>query len=624
MDQAARLRDARQNAEAEAVYRDIVSRQPDYHPAWSELGVLAFWAGDLPAARAYAEKAVSIEAEVALYWRNVCELRRLAGAVDEAIAAGRRATQLAPNDPDAHHNLSLALADAGRLEEAIAGARRALELNPLHSAGWNNLGHWLLKENRLFEAGQAVERATGVDPGNAEAHYNRALVAYRLGDRGEARKWFERAIALKPGLASNGHKGLQQLWVAEAVAPPVTDEDVTPGLKLSSEGMFEAAIAYHEAKGHDRSNHLAALANLAQCYADVGRPADAVVAAERALAMDPSCHSARLVLATSQIELGQWKEGWENYEARFVGALEVQTGRYHFPKIPLAKWSGETGTETSSILVVVEQGYGDMIQFCRYLHRLRERFARIGLLTSPPLMRLMEWTFGDHIEILVTFPGDYSAWDRYVMMMSLPRAFGTRVDTVPAETPYLRTPLPARQYWRRRLERAGANGPRIGVCWTGRREHRFNSVRSIPLDRLERLLSVADVTWVSLQMRDKREPGPRIPADAKWIDWTQELSDFGVTAALVANLDLIIGIDSVNVHLAGALGVPVWLLNRRNSEWRWMAPRVDSPWYPTLRIFRQKSMGDWDGVVDEVGRQVRRFADDWPRSRPSGPSCVFA
>ena len=595
-------------AEAAAIYRRIVEQYPGADAAWSALALLALNSGDAASAADYMEKAVAINQGNPIYWRNLCELRRRRGDLAGSVMAGRKACLLAPGDAEAMYNLSLALGDQGEADQAIALLRKLLDVDPSHNRGWNNLGHFLMARGALSEAGQAFERAIGFDASNAEAHHNLALVAFRQGNLDAAAKYFDRAVALSPGFAEFGQKDLRRLKAEQSAAPvPQTDDYRAPGLKFWAEGRFEEAVAYYQGLLPAHGNDLALLASYVTSLADAGRPAEAVEIARRALAIDPDCASVRLVLGSSQLELGQWEEGWRNYEARFLGAHELQTGQVSFANIPLPQWRGEDRGENASILVVVEQGFGDTIQFCRFIPLLRQRFSRIALLVSPPLARLMDWTFGEDVAIFTSYPSDYSSWDCHIMLMSLPLALGTRLETLPATQAYLKIPSSARKSWRVRLDKAAAHKLRIGLSWTGRPEHRFNVARSIPLDQCQRLLSVEGVTWVSLQKRAKGDAAPSAPDDVDWIDWTGELSDFAVTAALIANLDLVIGIDSVNVHLAGALGVPVWLANRRNSEWRWMAPREDSPWYPTLRIFRQSELGDWSGVIDDVMTELSRL-----------------
>ena len=416
---------------------------------------------------------------------------------------------------------------------------------------------------------------------------------------------------INPGFAEFGQEDLRRLRLTRTASAPIqkTDDYLAPGLKHWTEGRFDQAVACFQELLPTHGDDLALLANCVTSLADAGRPAEAVEMAHRALAIEPDCASVRLVLGASQLELGDWEEGWRNYEARFLGAHELQTGQAHFVNIPLPRWHGE---DRASILVVVEQGYGDTIQFCRFLPLLRQRFARIGLLVSPPLARLMDWTFGEDIAIFTNYPSDYSSWDCHCMLMSLPFVLGTRLDTLPAPPAYLKLPSSAKESWRIRLEKKAAHKLKIGFCWTGRPDYRFNASRSLPGEQWLRLLGVEGATWVSLQKRGEGQAAPPVPEGVDWIDWTEELADFAVTAALVANLDLVIGIDSVNVHLAGALGVPAWLLNRRNSEWRWMAPREDSPWYPSLRIFRQRQLHDWAEVVDRVIPELERLRANEP------------
>lgn len=348
----------------------------------------------------------------------------------------------------------------------------------------------------------------------------------------------------------------------------------------------------------------AALNSLGFLLQDIGRVEEAKASFEKAINISPEFSMARLNLGLAQLKLGEWESGWENYEARWTGSAEIANPNFGKPALPLSHWDGQLGTENQSLLVVTEQGFGDTFQFARFLRMTAQRFKRVGFICSEPTRRLMEWAFGDNVILMTRIPDSLEVWDWYCPLMSLPRAFKTRVDSIPEAQPYFPVPKAAQQYWGDRLNYDAPKRFKVGIAWSGRKSHQYDARRSIPFEKLLPLLSHSYISWVSLQKWGMEEGRPFIPSGVDWIDWTSELGDFADTAALIKNLDLVISIDSSMVHLAGNLGVPVWMLNRFDGEWRWLGARDDSPWYPTLKIFNQTSFGNWDDVLDNIKKQL--------------------
>ncbi len=333
---------------------------------------------------------------------------------------------------------------------------------------------------------------------------------------------------------------------------------------------------------------------------DMGLINEAHNAFARAVELAPEFAMARLNLGMAQLKLGDWKNGWDNYESRWIGSAESANPQFKKPVCPLPQWDGQGDTQGKSLLVITEQGFGDTFQFARYLKLASEKFARVGFVSSLPTLRLMEWGLGDRVVLLSQMPTNYSAWDWYCPLMSLPRAFETRLNTIPQEVPYFHILPPVKQYWKERLDQSAPGRFRVGIAWAGRKTHQYDGRRSLALEQLMPILQHPGISWLSLQKWNPQEARPVLPAQIDWIDWTDDFSDFADTAALISNLDLVISIDSSMVHLAGALNKPVWMLNRFDSEWRWLNRRTDSPWYPNLRIFNQPSFGDWQTVIQEV------------------------
>ena len=385
-----------------------------------------------------------------------------------------------------------------------------------------------------------------------------------------------------------------------AVAPGPRDR----ALRLHAEGIthyrqdrFEEALACYEAALREAPAFPALLNSKGFLLQDLDRMEEAVACYEQALALAPDFDLARLNLGLAQLKLGQWEADWENYEYRWTGSAEANKGILQRPQCPLPMWNGETGTEDQRLLVIAEQGFGDTLQFARYLPLAAQRFRKVGFACAPPILRLLEWAMGDRLVASVRLPGDFDAWDLHCPLMSLPRAFRTRPETVPANTLYLAASAPAAAHWGERLALAAPGRFRIGIAWAGRKAHQYDHRRSLRFEQVLPLLRDERVTWVSLQKWAPEDARPNVPPQIDWLDWTDELTDFADTAALVANLDLVITVDSALAHLAGGLGRPVWLLNRFDSEWRWGRRQTVSPWYPSMQIFNQPSFGDWNGAL---------------------------
>lgn len=372
------------------------------------------------------------------------------------------------------------------------------------------------------------------------------------------------------------------------------------GIALYRQDRFAKAIAEYDHALARRPDFAAALNSKGFALQDMGRMEEALACFEQAVALAPEMSMARLNLGMAQLKLGDFEHGWENYEARWTGSAEANAGKLNQANLPLPQWRGESGTERQGILVVTEQGFGDTFQFGRYLPFLVGRFGKVGFLCSQPTLRVLEWSFGDKVAMFTTIPTDLATWHWQCPLMSLPLAFGTRLDSVPAALPYLRVAEPARRHWAQRLEAAAPGRLRIGIAWAGRKEHQYNARRSLTLPQIEPFLRDPRVTWISLQKWALDEFPPEVPQGIDWLDWTADLGDFADTAALIANLDLIISVGSVNVHLAGGLNVPVWMLDHFDNEWRWLDRREDNPWYPNLQIFRQRAFGEWDPVIERV------------------------
>ena len=512
-------------------------------------------------------------------------------------------------------------AQAGRLVEAEAVYRNIIVSYPKFHPVYQEFGLLAYGAGNLALAAELFETAIALDHNVALYHRNFGELCRRLGRFDEAVKAGAQACKLSPsdvnahfnlGLACSDAKDATQAThayrkVLELLEPRLATCEASPqmwnmrGHSLHRLGRLNEARKSYEHALELQPDFPVALNSLGSLLTDIGLVSEALGYFSKAVNIAPEFAMARLNLGMAQLKLGDWQNGWDNYEARWTGSAESGNGTFSRPTCPLPQWEGQGDTGQQGLLVFAEQGFGDMFQFSRYLVPALNRFAKVGFVCPDSTTHLlMDWSYGESVVLLKRMPVDYETWHWQCPLMSLPRAFQTRLNTIPTDTPYLKVPKLAQAHWRERLDAAALKRFTVGVAWTGRRTHMYDAQRSLRFEQFSTLLKDKRITWLSLQKIGVDEPHPAIPKDIDWIDWTEELIDFADTAALVANLDLVISIDSSMVHLAGGLGRPVWMLNRFNGEWRWLEQRADSPWYPTLRIFNQLQLGDWASVLDAV------------------------
>jgi tetratricopeptide (TPR) repeat protein len=508
------------------------------------------------------------------------------GRIGEAESIYRNIIANFPRYHPAFQAYALLVYGAGNLPLAADLFKAAIALDGNVAVYYRNYGEICRRLGRFDEAIAAGQQACRLSHADIDAHFNLALAFSDAHDDVGAGKTYRRVLdLLAPQLATG--VPLPRMWNMR-------------GNALHRLSEFEAARQSYERALELQPDFPVALNALGSLFADTGALSEAHACFAKAIKLVPEFAEARLNLGMAQLKLGDWQVGWDNYEARWNGSAEHNNGTYARPHCPLPQWNGEGETSQQALLVIAEQGFGDTLQFSRYLKLAMQRFGKIGFVCPQlNLHLLMERSFGEQVVLLKRMPIDYTGWHWQCPLLSMPRAFQTRVDTVPAQIPYLLVSTQASAHWRSRLD-ASTPGIRVGVAWTGRRSHQYDTRRSLRSTQLLPLLKVPGITWVSLQKLGEGEARPMIPQGAKWIDWSEELYDFDDTAALVANLDLVISIDSAIAHLAGALARPVWLLNRFDGEWRWLEQREDSAWYPTMRIFNQPRYGDWDSVLAAV------------------------
>ncbi|HWR39088.1 MAG TPA: tetratricopeptide repeat-containing glycosyltransferase family protein [Patescibacteria group bacterium] len=459
------------------------------------------------------------------------------------------------------------------------------------------------------EAANAFERALKVDEGYGPALINRGYALYVLQRRSEAETCLRRGIALEP-TAVSAHNNLGLVLLDEkrpqeaaasfrqALTLKSDCAEVLNNLALALEAQNDDALAeelFRRAVQQD-PGYYEAWYNLGRILKGENRLTEAADCYRQSLRIHPRYAPAAFGQATLQLMQGQFEQGWKTYDQ-----LRVQPGR-RFAALP--RWQGES-LQGRRILLFQEQGFGDTLQFVRYSRLVAAAAEKTALWVQEPLLRLLNHSVAplpvwSDEETEMTEKFDFAC-----PLPSLPCIFRTTLENIPGRNPYIMAPLPVLEHWRQRCQQWPA-GLRVGVVWAGNPRHHNDYNRSVPLAALEEWFNIPGVCWVSLQKG--------LAADAMagqtdtLIDCSDELNDFAETAGVIANLDLVITVDSAVGHLAGAMGKPVWMMIPFAPDWRWLLERQDSPWYPSMRLFRQQSRGDWPGVAANIKEALQQQA----------------
>jgi Flp pilus assembly protein TadD len=477
------------------------------------------------------------------------------------------------------HNTGFHLHLHNRLVEAEPFYHRAVALDPTFKEAWINLGLVILTLGRSDEALACQREALRIDPECADALNNLGMAHYAQGNIAEAENCFRAVLRLH----SDHANATLNLGSTRQLGNHIDE----------AEGFFRRALALG-------ADPVRANSNLALALMEQGRPEEAELCCREALALRPENPEARANHALALLTMGRLEAGFREYEARWE--VEAMGG----PVLALSgpRWTGQK-LNGETVLVYAEQGFGDMLQFCRYVPMVAAAGGRVVLVVPKALRRLMS-TLDGVAELVTEEDARLPAFDYHCPLLSLPFAFGTSMATIPATVPYLHAdPSP----WSELL--AGLPGLKVGLVWAGKsRTTQPHAVaidkrRSMRLADMAPLLSVPGCGFVSLQGGPAASQIQALAPGACLLDVSNQLNaggsnDWADTAALVAGLDLVIAVDTAVAHLAGALGRPVWMLNRFDSCWRWLRHRDDTPWYPTMRQFRQTSRGDWAGVIERV------------------------
>ncbi len=494
---------------------------------------------------------------------------------EEAKESFALSLQFMPGSAETCFELGNLMHACGRHSEAADHYVKAIESNPHFAQAWYNLGVVRMIMRDLGKSRLCFEYAISLDPGYAEAHNNLAILMQAAGQIDNALDHYREAAKLQP----------------QFIEP-----QYNLGLVLQERQEFEECVAAYEVLLARKGDHVDARNNLANVLLELGRPSEARRAYERVLQLDPNHPEANWNLGLVQLQLGDWGNGWRNYEWRFRQPARKEED----PLMP--RWDGHA-LKGRRILLTAEQGLGDMLQFLRYVPEVVSRGGRVLVECHAPLTGLVGRIPG--VEATVVKGEERPHHDCWAPLLSIP-AILELLEPAAHRLPYLE-PEPQRvELWREFLDSArkkggsGGRKMRIGVTWSGNPQFKANAKRTLE-DRHVRALTQGhekQATFYSLQK------GLPIIPDANLVDPHDDASSLEDVAAIVANLDLVISVDTSVAHLAGALSTPVWTLLAHAADWRWMASRRDSPWYPSMRLFRQPKRGDWNTVVEDVRHQL--------------------
>lgn len=618
-EQAVSHHDAGRLREAEALYRQVLASQPGHADALHMLGVLAHQVGHHAAGLDLVRRAIAIRPTDGAFHGNAASILQALGRREEAIAAYRQLVRLRPDLPEAHYALAFALAESGKKDEAIALYRKAIVLRPEYFDAINNLAGLLTASGQNEEAASLYRRAVALRPQSAEAHYNLGTVLADKEGALAAIECFRKALSLRPqfpeALANLAKaqlelgqipEAMQSSRAALAIRPDFAEAHANLGSALLAEGKVDEAIAHLRQAAQLRPD-ANTLNNLGIAVRAGGQIDEAMAIHLRALAADPGSAAARFSVGFIHLLRGNYALGWPDYEAHWQLRPEL------FRDLPGLPWNGSS-LGGKRILLQSDQGLGDMLQFARFIPLVKARGGEVILRCQPGLRRLLNGQCG--IDRIVTVEEPPPEAEVHCRVTGLPRLLGITLESLPAGVPYFRADEALVTQWHQRLHDDGRL--KVGLVWAGNPDQKDDRTRSMRLDALAPLGDVAEAHFYNLQKGSAAAQALTPPAGMELVDLTASISDFADTAAFIANLDLVITVDTSTAHLTGAMGKPLWVMTSFSPDWRWMEKRMDSPWYPTARLFRQVKYADWFEPVRQVSEALRILATQTPGSRPPG------
>lgn len=626
--------------EAEYQFRQVLEADSNHPDALYLLGVVAYQVGNIDLSVRFLAKAVDRRPSSPQFLNDLGRVNHALQRMEEALDNYDKALAIKPDFAEAWFNRGNAMQHLKRHDEAVSSYDRALVSNPCHVEALSNRGVALRHLKRHDEALASYDRALAIEPDYAEALCNRGNALQELERHGDAVASYDQALAIRPdfveALCSRGNAlrklkryeeafasydeavridsqhveafnnrgtALQDLRryddalasyeSALAIKPDFAEAMFNRGHALQKLKRYDEALASYDEALRTQPDYVEALFSRGHALRELGRYGEALASFDRAVALKPDHASAHFDASLCRLLMGDFERGWKQYEWRWKCA-DVPALPRNFPQ-PL--WLGEEDLAGRTILLHAEQGLGDTIQFSRYARKVAEKGAKVVLEVQPQIATLLSSESVVHQVLRQGEP--LPAFDYHCPLLSLPLAFRTVLDTVPAQVPYLKVSATAALAWRKKLTVKGTR--LVGLCWRGNPRYTSDSARSLKLEELRPLLACPGMRFVSLQ-KDLSEEESAIVAKCE--NFIHPGSDFTGTAEMVGALDLVISVDTAWAHWAGAIGKPLWVLLSTAPHWCWLLERKDSPWYPTARIFRQTQPGNWKNVVHDVKREI--------------------
>lgn len=558
--------------EAEQMYVGVLKADPRCAEALHFLGLAAMHRGKLDDALNLVRRSLELEPQKPDYLNNLATVLGRMNRGPEALGAAQQAIDLKPDFPEAHSNKGVALEKLGRLPEAIDAYRNALALRPDYAEALANLGNALSHTGAHDEAAALLRKAADLRPRDASARKNLGNALRRAGRPLEAVTAYRMAVEINP----------------------------------------------RDADAHN---------NLGAALQESGKTADAEHALRTCLAINPNHPDAHWNLGLALLSLGRWREGWVEYEWR--RHLREDAGQQR--NFPQPVWQGSP-LPGRHLLILCEQGLGDTIQFIRYVPKLVEMGARVTVECQPKLRPLLQCLQNQNVKVIAR--GEpLPNFDMHARLMTLPHILGSTPDDLPNVVPYLTVNETRIAHFAQLLSPPPSDPPQsatgnrqsqmnVGLVWQGNPAHKGDRFRSIPLNLFSPLATIPNVRWISLQKGPGSDQIALNPALnlLQWSDPTDTTAEALLdTAAVIKNLDLVITVDTSLAHLAGALGVPVWVAMPLAPDWRWLLDREDTPWYPTMRLFRQRHPNDWTDVIATLTESLTTLAAH-PTLSPTTPA----
>jgi Flp pilus assembly protein TadD len=535
-------------AESIELLERLTKSQPDSPDTWNNLGVAFKAAGQWEQATRAFEAAVRAQPEYTQALVNLGMLMAERRLFADAEKCYRRVMELTPDDVETRQRLAFVLNSQDEAEEAEAIYRDLLAANPADVEWQTGLGYALTRQERLDEAATLYEEILRAQPEFVELHNNLSYISERRGRLEEAVASAERALELRP----------------------------------------EYADGYNNLGTAFRSQH---------------RLDDACEAYQKALGLQPEFPLAEFNLGTTHLLAGRYGEGWAGYERR-AETLPTPPRRFDKPR-----WGGEP-LPGRTLFVVADQGFGDTFQFARFLSEVKARSqARVILECQSDVKSLLQGM--TDVDVVVSDEEPTPEFDCWISLTNLPGLFDVELDTLPADVPYLVSEAEPNSATAAFVNRVPPDHLKVGLVWQGNPRQARDAMRSCSPKHFGAMAGVERVMFFSLQKGAASETGlTELQEGIPIVDLSPMLHDFSETATAMTELDLIITVDTATAHLAGALGRPVWALLCHTPDWRWHLDRDDSPWYPTMRLFRQPSWGDWGSVISEVTNALREQSQD--------------